>query len=123
MRRYTQKEIDFIKQNPQMTIRELAEALNIDTERVRRMCALFKLPYKRVALTRRLDLTIRETEVMEMLVKGFRCAYIADLLGVDITTVKTHVSNIRTKLLIDYDKSKHNPLTYTVYKYLKGKIE
>lgn len=123
MRRYTQKEIDFIKQNPQMTVRELAEKLDIDTERVRRMCVLFKLPYKRVALPRRLDLTIREKEVMGMLVKGFRCAYIADLLGVDITTVKTHVSNIRTKLLIDYDKSKHNPLTYTVYKYLKGNIE
>lgn len=121
MRKYTKKEIDFIKQNPQMTTKEMASCLNINVNRAYRILLKYKLPYKRVNVPYRTSLTDRETEVMEMFVQGYKYTYIAEKMGISFTTIKTHLKNIRSKLLIDFDKTKHNALTYTVYEYLKRK--
>lgn len=121
MRKYTKKEIDFIKQNPQMTAKEMATSLNVDVDRIYQISLKYKLPYKQIAAPHRSNLTDRENEVMEMFVQGYKYTYIADKLGVSFTTIKTHLKNIRSKLLIDFDNTKHNTLTYTVYEYLKRK--
>lgn len=121
MRKYTKKEIDFIKQNPQMTAKEMATSLNVDVDRIYQISLKYKLPYKQIAAPHRSNLTDREIEVMEMFTKGYKYTYIAKFLGVSFTTIKTHLKNIRSKLLIDFDNTKHNALTYTVYEYLKRK--
>lgn len=121
MRKYTKKEIDFIKQNPQMTAKEMATSLNVDVDRIYQISLKYKLPYKQIATPHRINLTDREIEVMEMFVQGYKYTYIAKKMGVSFTTIKTHLKNIRSKLLIDFDNTKHNALTYTVYEYLKRK--
>ena len=121
MRKYTKKEIDFIKQNPQMTAKEMASCLNINVNRAYRILLKYKLQYKHIVVPYRTNLTDREIEVMEMFVQGYKYTYIAKFLGVSFTTIKTHLKNIRSKLLIDFDDTKHNALTYTVYEYLKRK--
>tara|TARA_B100001245_G_C22873873_1_gene420232 strand:+ start:75 stop:536 length:462 start_codon:yes stop_codon:yes gene_type:complete len=45
-----------------------------------------------------LDLTNREYEVLELLVKGASNAEIADRLCLSISTIKTHVSNLLVKM-------------------------
>lgn len=121
MRKYTKKEIDFIKQNSQMTAKEMATSLNVDVNRAYRILLKYKLPYKRVDVPYRTSLTDREIEVMEMFVQGYKYTYIAEKMGISFTTIKTHLKNIRSKLLIDFDNTKHNALTYTVHEYLKRK--
>ena len=121
MRKYTKKEIDFKKQNPQMTAKEIATSLNVDIDRIYRILLKYKLPYKQIATPHRVSLTDREIEVMEMFVQGYKYTYIAEKMGVSFTTIKTHLKNIRSKLLIDFDNTKHNALTYTVHEYLRRK--
>lgn len=43
-------------------------------------------------------LTLRETEIMELVAKGLQNKEIADCLGVKIRTVEFHISNILAKL-------------------------
>ena len=121
MRKYTKKEIDFIKQNPQMTAKEMATSLNINVNRAYQILLKYKLQYKHIVVPYRTNLTDRENEVMEMFSQGYKYTYIAKKMGVSFTTIKTHLKNIRSKLLIDFDNTKHNALTYTVYEYLKRK--
>jgi len=49
------------------------------------------------ALARSLRLTAAETEVLSQLVSGQRPAEIAENLSVGLSTVRTHISNIRSK--------------------------
>src|SRR5262245_62086798 len=46
----------------------------------------------------KLNLTIRENEVLQLLVKGYSNAEIANKLFLSISTIKTHVSNLFFKL-------------------------
>ena len=47
------------------------------------------------------DLTSREREVLELVAKGYSNQAIADELFITLKTVKTHVSNILSKLEVD----------------------
>jgi len=49
----------------------------------------------------RIDLTERETEVLELIAKGKNNKEIAEDLGLSIHTVKAHVSSIMQKLSVD----------------------
>ena len=46
----------------------------------------------------KLDLTAREYEVLQLLTQGYSNAEIADELFLSISTVKTHVSNVLSKM-------------------------
>lgn len=47
---------------------------------------------------KKLGLTMRENEVLQLLVKGYSNAEIAEKLFLSVSTIKTHVSNIFFKL-------------------------
>lgn len=47
---------------------------------------------------KKLNLTTRENEVLQLLVKGYSNAEIAEKLFLSVSTVKTHVSNLFLKL-------------------------
>lgn len=47
------------------------------------------------------DLTARERDILELLAKGYDNQTIADELFISLKTVKTHVSNILSKLQVD----------------------
>lgn len=49
----------------------------------------------------RVDLTEREQEVLELLVKGHNNKELADLLNVSVHTIKAHISSIMQKLAVD----------------------
>jgi Response regulator containing a CheY-like receiver domain and an HTH DNA-binding domain len=50
---------------------------------------------------KRLDLTSREYEVLQLLAKGCSNADIADRLFLSLSTIKTHVSNLFVKLNVE----------------------
>lgn len=47
------------------------------------------------------DLTVREKEVLQLIAKGYSNQEIADELFISLKTVKTHVSNILSKLMVE----------------------
>lgn len=47
------------------------------------------------------DLTARERDILALLAKGYDNQTIADELFISLKTVKTHVSNILSKLQVD----------------------
>lgn len=115
------KVIDFIKRNPQMTIKEFVKKFNLADSTIRFLINSHKLTYKKICERNRITLTPKEDEVMKLLSKGFNYKYIAKLMQIKLSTLKTHVNNIRNKLLISYDINKHNALTYLIYEYLERK--
>lgn len=56
----------------------------------------------------KLKLTKREYEILELLVQGYRNAEIAKALYLSISTIKTHVSNLYSKLEV---KSRYQAIT------------
>jgi DNA-binding CsgD family transcriptional regulator len=50
------------------------------------------------AQLKKLNLTGRENEVLQLLVKGYSNAEIAEVLFLSVSTIKTHVSNLFIKL-------------------------
>lgn len=115
------KVIDFIKRNPQMTIKEFVKKFNLADSTIRFLINSHKLTYKKICERNRITLTPKEDEVMKLLCKGFNYKYIAEYKKIKLSTLKTHVNNIRNKLLINYDINKHNALTYLIYEYLERK--
>ena len=63
------------------------------------------------------DLTRREREVLNLIVKGYSNQEIADALYITLKTVKTHVSNILAKLEVS-DRTQA-----TIYAYQHKLVE
>jgi len=60
------------------------------------------------------DLTVREREVAELLVRGLKNAEIADALGISVKTVDTHRGHVLKKL------GKRNNVELTRYAFRMG---
>ena len=56
----------------------------------------------------KLKLTKREYQILELLVQGYRNAEIAEALYLSLSTIKTHVSNLYSKLEV---KSRYQAIT------------
>ena len=65
-------------------------------EPVRRLASTPQKPKERLELVE--DLTPRELEVVAQVARGLKNNAIADVLGVSLETVKTHVGNAMDKL-------------------------
>jgi DNA-binding NarL/FixJ family response regulator len=60
------------------------------------------------------NLSARETELLELIVKGFSYKMIANEMKISVETVRSHVKNIYKKLQV-------NSATGAVYKFMQGK--
>ncbi|MDR1568133.1 MAG: response regulator transcription factor [Streptococcaceae bacterium] len=63
------------------------------------------------------DLTARENEVLQLIAKGYSNQEIADELFISLKTVKTHVSNILSKLMVE-DRTQ-----VAIYAFKHGMVE
>ena len=59
------------------------------------------------------DLTVREKEILDLLVKGYSYKMMAGELDIAIDTIRNHIKKIYRKLEV-------NSATEAVYKYTKG---
>lgn len=91
-----------------MSVKEMADALEVNKQTVRSYLNRFKLDYKICAKKYRQDLTNRETEIMALIADGLSNKEILDRLVITQSTFNTHLSNIYTKYnLLKYPKSSH----------------
>ena len=75
----------------------------LDPRVTRRALAAISMADKDVSVTEgelqgRSDLTTREQEVLDGILRGWSNAQLAERLGISVPTVKTHVSNVLAKL-------------------------
>ena len=119
----TDEQKKFIWRNSyKMTVREMAEALNItEPQKIRNYLNTTNLEYKRVCGVYSNDLTPREAEILSLLAQGFDNKEIAEKLVIGINTFKTHLTHIFLKLGLKYVPP-HVQRVRAVLMYL-GKVE
>lgn len=80
-----------------MTRKDIADYLGINVKIVHSFCHRKKLGPVKLYKGPNLDLTKKEIEIAELLVKGWSNKEIQEKLCITLTTVKTHLNNIYNK--------------------------
>jgi DNA-binding NarL/FixJ family response regulator len=77
---------------------------------------LFVEKHKNMSLK---GLTSRELEVLSLLSRGFTNTAIAEMLYIDVKTVRHHLNSIYSKLRADKDFNEHHPRVHAAVVYLE----
>ena len=104
-----------------MTVPEMAETLQIKQQTIRTYLNQRNLDYKKVYGVYTNGLTTREQEILELMVKGFDDIEITEKLHIEVSTIKTHLAHIFTKMGVKKAPA-HVQRVRAVLMYL-GKVE
>ena len=92
-------EQEYIRQNRlNKTIPEIAKDLGRNYGTVQGYLATNNLSFKRVAIKNDHDLSLKEKEVLNLIAKGYSNKDIAKKMIIELSTVRTHLYNIYSKL-------------------------
>lgn len=80
----------------------------------RRVLQLFSASGNKQGIDQEFDLSPREREILDLLVKGFSYKMSADKLGISLDTIRSHIKKIYKKLEV-------NSATEAIYKYTHSK--
>jgi ATP/maltotriose-dependent transcriptional regulator MalT len=124
MKNLTTEEKNYILKNYQKkSAWEMCKILNRQHKTILRFCKKQNLEtYSKFKKYTKYQLCNKELEILDLMAKGFSFAEIKNELGVELTTIKTHVSHIYEKLGLSYaEKTKGQSChsTRAVLLYLK----